>query len=721
MYYFQHTGAKKKLIKIDLSTGEKKEVLDFDDLVAALAANMDEKIDLEKLPFDRFSMQEKPLQLCFSYNKINWYYDFESKACIKKSEDKLEELKSPDERWTLIVKNHNLCLLDLKSGSEYQITSDGEKYYDYASSPETNTQAVSLRLAGRVLPPVALWSPDSTKIVTHKLNQRNVRELALLQYAPEDKQRPEVHTYRMSFTGDEHLPLAELMVIDAATKNILPLKIESFLSPYLTLIEFKWVWWGEDSKKIYFLRESRGSKELSLYVADVETGATKILITESSDTYVEPNQHFASPHQVVILENRKEFIWLSERSGYPHLYLYEMSSDVPKNAITQGEWFIRDVHFYDDKNDWLYFTACGLDKNSDPYYKYFYRCHLDGTDLTCLTKENANHTISISPDKNSFLDTYSTINTQPVTQLKRMDGTLICAVEAANINGLEKLNWVPPQRFCKKGRDGKTDIYGNIYFPSNFDSNKKYPVIDHVYPGPQFYRTPTHFNLFGSIFRSAWLGQALAELGFIVVHIDGFGTPGRSKAFHDATYKNMSDCGIPDHVVVIKQLASKHKFIDIERIGITGYSGGGYATVRAMLAYPDFYKVGVAAAGNHDLRCYPASYGEKYNSLDVDTYESQSNTSIAQNLDGKLLLIHGELDDNVHPCATFQLVDALIRHNKDFDMLIMPNQNHDSTFDHPYYIRKLWDYFVQHLLGQIPPKNYLIKPMPVDFPQMADW
>jgi dipeptidyl aminopeptidase/acylaminoacyl peptidase len=260
-----------------------------------------------------------------------------------------------------------------------------------------------------------------------------------------------------------------------------------------------------------------------------------------------------------------------------------------------------------------------------------------------------------------------------------------------------------------------------MYFPSHFDSSKRYPIIDHIYPGPQVYRTSTHFNLYGSIFRSAWMAQALAELGFIVIHVDGFGTPGRSKAFHDATYKNMSDCGIPDHVTAIKQLAEKNNFIDIEKVGITGYSGGGYAAARAMLTYPDFYKVGVSAAGNHDIRCYPANYGEKYNSLDTSTYSHQSNATLAEKLEGKLLLVHGEMDDNVHPCATLQLVDALISNNKDFDMIIMPNQNHSSTFDHPYYIRRNWDYFVQYLLGETPPKNYLISPMPLDFPQIIDW
>lgn len=474
-------------------------------------------------------------------------------------------------------------------------------------------------------------------------------------------------------------------------------------------------------ENIYFLREARGAKQLMLCIANADTGHTETLITEESETYIEPSQHFPSPHQIIVLEDRQEIIWLSEKSGYPHLYLYNNNSRTYSHAITQGEWCVREVHFYDDLEDWLYFTACGYFKNMDPYYRQLFRCRLNGSDLTCLTNENSHHTLLISPNKNCFLDTYSTINSSPITFLKSMNGEIICHVETANIEGLMKLNWISPIRFRVNARDKKTPIYGNLYFPSNFDVNKKYPIIDHIYPGPQVFRTSPYFTLYGAIFRSTWTAQALAELGFIVMHVDGLGTPGRSKKFHDITYQNMSDCGIPDHVVAIKQLAAQYEFIDIDKVGITGYSGGGFATVSGMLMYPDFYKVGVAAAGNHDLRCYPASYGEKYNSLDIATYPLQSNITHAKNLNGKLLLVHGELDDNVHPCATMQLIDVLIKHNKDFDMLIMPNQNHRSTFDHPYYMRRHWDYFVTHLLETKPPANYSISPMPASFPQINDW
>lgn len=721
LYYFQQSAIGKLLLRVDINTGKKETILDYQRLLNTLSDQLNCDIDFIQLPLDKFSIQENPRRLCFPYQNYYWSYDLEKHTCTQEAEIVPQQLISPEQNWALWIKDHNLVLTDLINHQDFQLTSDGERYYDYASSPETNTRTIRERLAGTLSAPVALWSTDSHKIVTHKLDQRKVNSLYLLQNAPEGRQRPELHSYHVSFTGDINLPVAELMVVDVSTKNVVPLKTEPLLSPYLTPLEFKWVWWSQNSQKIYFLRETRAAKELTLCVADANTGVTELLITEAAETYIEPSQLPPWPHQIIILEDSKEIIWLSERSGYSHLYLYDMGSNVPKNVITHGDWCVREVHFYDEKTKWLYFTACGYDKNVDPYYKQFFRCRLDGSEIQCLTKENAHHSIYISPTKNCFLDTFSTINTAPISHLKKMDGGLISHVETADIRGLSRLNWVIPKRFSLKGRDGATDIYGNMYFPSDFDAKKKYPIIDHIYPGPQYYRASPHFTLYGFIFRSIWTAQALAELGFIVIHVDGLGTPGRSKTFHDATYENISDFGLLDHISVIKQLAEKYSFIDLEKVGITGYSGGGYAAARAMLIYPDFFKVAVAAAGNHDLRCYHASYGEKYNGLNKTSYAEQSNAAHAEKLKGKLLLIHGEMDDNVHPCATLQLVAALIEHNKDFDMLIMPNQNHRTTFDHPYYMRRHWDYFIQHLLGKNPPKNQTIRSMPLDFPQIMDW
>ncbi|MDR3504320.1 MAG: DPP IV N-terminal domain-containing protein [Legionella sp.] len=717
LYYFQQTQSAKSLLRVDIQTGKKEFILGYDKLLNELFLQTNSSSEQS---LSAFSIKEKPeQQLFFIHNNYSWSYRIKSGVCECLGEIIPARLNSPDKAWAFQVKEHNIFFVDLLKNQEFRITKDGELYYDYATSPETNTHTISHRIQKITPQPIALWSPNSKKIITHKLDQRKVKELFLLENAPKDSQRPRLHSYRMSFSGDENLPLTELMIVDVDKKATTPINISPLLAPYLTPIEFKWVWWDTNNQNAFFIKETRGAKELMLYEIDTTTGDTKLLLIEKAEqTYVEPNPHSPWAPQVILLEDSQQFIWLSERDGYAHLYLFEKGRTTPMYAITKGEWCVREVLFYNKELDLLYFTACGYDVEADPYHNYLYRCRLDGSEMHCITTENANHNISISPQKNCFLDTYSTIDTAPVMLLKNMSGDLITQVEVADIAGLTELNWVPPQRFCATARDGATEIYGNLYFPSYFDSSKKYPVIDHIYPGPQMFRTPIDFNLYSPLSRSAWTAQALAELGFIVIQIDGFGTPGRSKAFHDATYQNMGDCGIPDHITAIKQLASRYSYMDIERVGITGYSGGGYAAMRAMLLYPDFYQVCVSAAGNHDLRCYPASYGEKYNSLDTTTYPEQSNVALAERLQGKVLLIHGEMDDNVHPCATIQLVDALIKHNKDFDLVIMPNQNHSSTSSHPYYIRKTWDFFVQHHLEITPPQNYRLKEMSLNFTQI---
>jgi dipeptidyl-peptidase 4 len=717
LYYFQDKESVKSLIRIYIHTGKKDVILNYSNLLKQL--QLQKNANLEQ-PLLDFSIQESPEQaVSFTHNNYYWQYCIKNSVCEQVNKIIPEELVSPDGNWALKINEHNITLVDQLQKQAFQITNDGERYYDYASSPETNTHTITDRIQKITQKPIALWSADSKKIITHKLDQSKVKNLYLLEHAPKESQRPKIHTYRMSFSGDENLPLAELLIIDVDTKTIIPVNIDPLLAPYLTPIEFKWVWWDEHCQKAFFIKETRGAKELQLYEVDAKTGNTKLLLIEKAEkTYVEPSPHAPWSPQAIVLEDRQQIIWLSERNGYAHLYLFAKSTNNPMHNITTGDWCVRDLLFYDKKLDLLYFTACGYDKSADPYHPYLYRCHLDGSEMLCLTNENASHKIYISPQKNCFLDSYSNIDKATMTVLRNMDGALISQVEVADITWLSKLNWIPPQRFCTKARDGSTNIYGNLYFPSYFDALKKYPVIDHIYPGPQMYRTPSDFSLTLPPSRSAWMAQALAELGFIVIQVDGLGTPGRSKDFHDFTYENIGDCGIPDHVSAIKELAAKYSFIDIEKIGITGYSGGGYAAMRAMLLYPDFYQVGVSAAGNHDLRCYPASYGEKYNGLDATTYAEQSNVTLANKLQGKVLLIHGEMDDNVHPCATMQLVDALIEHNKDFYLVMMPNQNHGSTARHPYYIRKNWDFFVQHLLEIKPPKNYKIKEIPISYTQI---
>ncbi len=369
LYYFQQTTTEKLLIRIDLEKGKKEIILNYKEILEALSSQLNDETNFKQINLSDFVIKEKPEQLlCFIHKNHWWHYDFKNHSCKQADEIICGHLNSPDKDWALWIKDHNLILTDRSKKQDFQITTDGELYYDYASSPETNTHAITERLLGIVPTPVAIWSSDSQKIITHKLDQRKVNELFILQNAPNGTHRPKIHSYRMSFSGDDNLPLEELMIIDISTKSILLIKTDPLLSPYLTPIEFKWVWWSHDSKKIYFIRETRAAKEIMLCVANAETGETRVLMTEKSeDTYVEPSPHATWLPQIVILEDSQEVVWLSERSGHAHLYLFN-DEGILKNAITEGEWCVREVHFYDDKSKWLYFTACGYDKR-DPLQK----------------------------------------------------------------------------------------------------------------------------------------------------------------------------------------------------------------------------------------------------------------------------------------------------------------------------------------------------------------
>jgi dipeptidyl aminopeptidase/acylaminoacyl peptidase len=455
--------------------------------------------------------------------------------------------------------------------------------------------------------------------------------------------------------------------------------------------------WYEGGERFSYLYVERGYGMVQLREVDASTGQVRALVEERGEPYVDMYNLMWE-----IVGDGREVVWGSERSGWRHLYLYDGSSGRVKNRITQGSWVVQEIMHVDEESRQVYFLAGGREEGRDPYLSHVYRVGLDGRGLRLLTPEAAEHVVSFSPTGEFFVDTYSRVDLAPVSVLRRSrDGEVVMELERADIERLVATGWKWPEPFTGKARDGVTDLYGIIWRPSNLDTTKTYPVVEYVYTGPHSFFVPKSFRAYRSH------SQAIAELGFITVQVDGMGTNGRSREFNTFSYKNLGDGGLPDRIGVIRQMAAEYPYMDVERVGIWGHSAGGYDATRAILTQPEFYKVAVSSAGNHDHRMDKAVWVEQWMGSEVgEHYVEQSNVTQAPNLEGKLFLIHGELDNNVHPASTLQVVDALIEANKDFDLLIVPNRFHGLPS--PYVTRRRWDFFVQHLLGVEPPAGYKI-------------
>jgi len=678
-----------------------------------------------QLPFDHFDYIDDRKSIIFTIGDAHWKCDlktYELKAGGAPERSSGNEVKSPDGRWIAFVKDYNIYVRSAATGEEIQLTSDGQPKYHYGLPLLSPLVSAGL---GQPPRPAIVWSPDSTKLLSYKIDHRDAGELQLIQSVPKDGgRRPGCHMYVYPLPGDEKLPEATPVIVDVEKRmqinvEMEPVSLFYYEGPYF------WIYWTKgESQRIYLLKPERGFTALKLYVLDPETGASKLLTTFSEPVFpwawggtpaicvMNQNEKQDSTdldqHARWMVNDGKEFIWISQQDGWAHLYLYDGLTGKLKNQITSGPWVVREIKYVDEQEKIIYFTAGGREPNRDPYYRHLYRVNMDGSNLQLLTPEDAEHEVTFSPTGKYFVDTYSRVDLPPVTVLRGADGKPVRKLEEADIEPLLATGWKFPERFCAKARDGITDIYGVIIRPSNFDPNKKYPVIEGNYSGPHTIRVPKAFAG-GHAKTQFWHDQALAELGFIVVSVDGLGMAFRSKAFQDFSYKNLGDAGLEDHIAAYHQLAIRYPYMDLNRVGIYGYSAGGYAAAHAILAHPDFYKVAVAWAGNHDHRTDKASWVERYMGFPVgDHYEQQSNPSLAGNLKGKLLLMHGEMDENVPPAATLQLVDALIKANKDFDLLILPNGVHGSG-NHPYVTRRRWDYFVRYLLGAVPPHGYIIQ------------
>jgi dipeptidyl-peptidase-4 len=609
---------------------------------------------------------------------------------------------SPDGKRVVFIRDWNLWMRDSLTKKETQLTKDGVKDFGYA------TDNAGWRKSDR---PIVLWSPDSKKIATYRQDQRHVSDMFLV---TTNVGEPKLQAWKYPIPEDEEIIKLHRVIIDVEQTTIVPLNIPpdprrgTLCDDISCSGAFDDNEWSPDGSKLAFVSSSRDHKVAKLRIADAATGVVTEIMNEAVQTQYESGRGAINWRY---LPASKEFIWYSERDDWGHLYLYDDQGKL-KNQITKGNFVVNRVLLVDARSRMIYFEAQGREPGRDPYFSHFYSIDFAGKNLKLLTPEDGAHRIQLSPDGGYFVDTYSKPDVPPKTVLRNIKGKLVTTLEQADISRLRQTGWKPPIPFTVKSRDGRWDLYGLMYTPSNVTESQKYPVINYIYPGPQG----------GSVgsreFSPSRIDcQALAELGFVVVQLEGTCNPGRSKSFHDVCYGNMGDNTLEDQISGMKQLAQRYPYMDLDRVGIWGHSGGGFATAAAMFRYPDFFKVGISESGNHDNRNYEDDWGERYNGLvrqgesGSSNYEEQANQLHAKNLKGKLLLAHGGLDDNVPPYNTYLVVQELERANKDFDLIIFPNARHGFGKDTYYMMRRRWDYFVRHLKGTEPPKEYELKPV----------
>jgi len=675
---------------VDAATREKRVAFDHAKLAAALAAASGEKVEALSLPFNAVTFVDDGKSVEFVAGGFRYSCDLAAYACKKLGpveprgprggpfgmwvrgpapEAASKEAKtSPDGKWEVLIRNYNVVLRDKASKAETVLSRDGSEgnYYTYGSLS---------------------WAPDSKKVAAYRLRRGYHRVIQYVESSPADQLQPKSHTMEYAKPGDAlDVERPVLFLVDA--KAGIEVDDALFANPY----EISDPVWRKDSRAFTFEHNPRGHQGYRVIEVDGTTGAARAVVDEQAKTFF----CYSGKMFRHDLADGREVVWMSERDGWNHLYLYDGATGAVKNQITRGEWVVRSVDKVDEDKRQVYFQASGVIPGQDPYFVHAFRVNLDGTGLVRLTEGEGNHSVTYSPDLAYFVDTWSRVDLAPTTDVRRAsDGTPVMTVEKGDISGLLKAGWRAPEVFVAKARDGKTDIWGIIVRPSKFDPKKRYPVIEYIYAGPQGSFVPKSFQAASGM-------RALAELGFIVSQCDGLGTSNRSKAFHDVCWKNLGDAGFPDRVLWHKAVAAKYPHYDIGRVGIYGNSAGGQNALGGLLFQPDFYKAGVASCGCHDNRMDKMWWNEQWMGWPLGPeYAASSNVDNAGKLKGRLLLIVGEMDTNVDPASTMQVVNALIKADKVFDLLVIPGGGHGMGG--AYGERKMYDFFVRELQGVAPP------------------
>ncbi|MFL0683497.1 MAG: DPP IV N-terminal domain-containing protein [Algoriphagus aquaeductus] len=693
---FAHTAFTEKGKRFFIThstTFETKEAFDPELLSDLLKEKTGENLDSKDLPIQFTGVRNSHI-VTFRWRNQDWVWNTKENTLSSLPINSRNELESfsPDRKWKAFTRNYNLYVLNLETGAEIQLSTQGKKGLEYASYYGWS-DLIEGENGERPDRFMVQWSPDSKKIFTQIVDLRLAEKMYLLDFSKEEKFRPDLLSYYRGSPGDSTVVMYIPVIFDLEKKE--EKRILALSAPHFIGIQLRW---SEDSQSLSGFHFPRGYKEFHLLEVGAETLAIRKIYTETSPTHINRENIFRK------LRN-DQFILGSEKSGWNQLYLMDWKTGKEIQPITTGEYVVNKLSYLDEVNGILYFEASGKEPGRNPYFIHLYRVKLDGTDLQLLTPEDAFHEISISPNGRFAVDNFSKVN-QP-TQSVLLDlsgGKQLAKISQTDISNLTRKGYQFPVPFTAIAKDQKTEIHAVYFLPTTFDPKKKYPIIDYTYTGP-------HTSTVPKTFKAGLMGhqQPMAELGFVVVTVDGLGGFGRSKAFADVSYRNLGD-GATDHVLAITQLASKNRFLDITRVGIFGHSAGGYDAARAMLLHSDFYKVGVASAGDHDFRMEKAWWPEMYMGYPVeDYYHEQSNITNASKLKGHLLLAHGGIDENVNPSATFKFAEELIKAGKDFDLFIWPSRAH--SFGRPpgdYFTKKRWDYFIEHLLGQKPLRHYQI-------------
>ncbi|MFB2119257.1 DPP IV N-terminal domain-containing protein [Parapedobacter sp. 2B3] len=685
LWYVNNTPEGRRFMLVDADERTKKEAFDHAKVAAALALASGEVVKADSLPFSSIAYKGSDQIEFDAFSKV-WsadLADYEVGDTGRKpeprrwgrqgywgdrNEGETREIPSPDSNWVAYVKNYNVYVRQRQGNKrEVQLSYDGALGYAYS--------------------PFIAWSPDSKKLAVNKVRPNTQRKIYFVESSPSTQLQPILQERNYLKPGDA-LPQYQPVLFCVDSKESFAVDPELIPNQYsLSRLE-----WREDSRAFTFEYNQRGHQRYEIFSMDASTGAVKSLVVETSRTFID----YSGKRFRRDIGDGKEIIWASERDGWNHLYLYDGHTGKVKNRITQGDWVVRSVVHVDEDKRYLIFTGSGHAADQDPYFVQYYRVNFDGSGLTALTPENGNHQATFSSDHSVFVDTYSRVDAPPVSVLRRTDdGKVLLALEKADASALLATGWNYPEVFHSKGRDGTTDIWGVIIRPSHFDPDKSYPVIENIYAGPQGSFVPKNFGTQQGM-------AALAELGFIVVQIDGMGTSNRSKAFHDVCWKNLKDAGFPDRILWMKAAAAKYPYMDLDRVGIYGTSAGGQNAAGAVLFHPEFYKVAVSSCGCHDNRMDKMWWNEQWMGYPIGPqYAECSNVVNAHKLEGKLMLIVGEVDDNVDPASTMQVVDALIKADKEHELVVIPGAGHTSGGE--YGEKKRRDFFVKHLLGVDPP------------------